>query len=89
MNNMKSTKEIKDRYIVRDKRSGQFKIKSTGFASTMWTENIDKAQIFRTIGAAKIGMYSYSINPRRRSIGEKIILPDWVQFIPVSINVGR
>ena len=75
------------RYVVRDKRNGKYKIKSTGFASTVWTANRRQAQQFKNKAAAKKGMYSYNINPDRAKLGAKIILPDWVEIIPVEMTL--
>ena len=73
------------RYVVRDKRSGIYKVKTVGFTSTKWTKNRRKVQLFKNKGAAKKGMYSYNINPERGKIGAKIILPDWVEIVPVDM----
>ena len=82
-----STRTVQEKFIVKDKRTGKYKIKSTGFSSNMWTDDIKKAMLFKTTGAVKRGMYCYNTNPDRRKIGAKIILPDWVEIIPVKINL--
>lgn len=74
-------------YIIKDSRNKKYKVKSKGFTRTVWTENKTKAQLFRSIGAAKKGMYSYNINPERGKLGAKIILPDWVEIVPVTVNL--
>lgn len=77
------------RYIVEDIRNNTYKIKSTGFGSTQWTTDIEKAQMFANRGAAKKGLYSYNINPDRSKIGAKIILPEWAKIKPVTITLKR
>ena len=78
---------VQERFIVKDKRNGKYKVKSIGFSSNMWTDDIEKAMLFRSTGAVKKGMYCYNINPDRRELGAKIVLPDWVEVIPVKINL--
>lgn len=74
------------RYVVKDKRNGMYKRKSVGFTDSGWTNDPDKATLFKTIGSVKTGMYSYNVNPDRGKIGAKIILPSWVEVIPVDLE---
>jgi len=69
--------------IVKDTRNNKYKQKAR--RGTEWTENKSKAQLFRTKGAATISCYGYSINPDRRKIGAKIILPDWIEIQPIEV----
>ena len=74
-------------YIVKDTRNNGYKIKSKGFGSRVWTPAKEDAQLFRTKGAATISCYGYSINPERRKLKAKIILPDWIEIQPVEVNL--
>jgi len=76
-----------ERFIVKDTRNGKYRVKSIGFSSSKWTDDMNKAFLFKTAAAAKKGMYSYNINPERGRIGAKIILPDWVKIMPVKIEL--
>jgi len=76
-----------EKFIVKDKRSGKYKIKSTGFSSNMWTDDINKAFMFKTSGAAKMSMYCYNVNPNRGRLRAKIILPDWAEIIPIKMEI--
>lgn len=77
---------MKTMYIVQDTRNKKYKIKSRHFNANMWVDEKEKAQLFKTKGAIKNGMYCYSINPDSRKLGAKIILPDWVKIIPVTVQ---
>ena len=72
-------------YIVKNIRNGGYKTKRTWFSNMLWTEQKEKAQLFRTKGAATISCYGYSTNPNRRKIGAKIILPDWIEIQPIEV----
>lgn len=74
-------------YIIKDKRCNKYKRKTHYWCDEKWIEQKDKAQLFRTKGAATISCYSYSINLDSCKIGAKIILPDWVEIIPVEVNL--
>lgn len=74
-------------YIVIDSRNNSYKIVSKGFTSKLWTDNIQKAKLFRTKGAATISCYCYSINPNRGKLKAKIILPTWINIIEVFLKV--
>ena len=77
----------KEMYVVRDKRNGAFKIKTRGFRPMIWDRDVREAQIFKTKGAAKISMYSCSINPDRGTIRAKIMLPDWVEITAIELGL--
>lgn len=72
-------------YIVIDIRNNNYKCPANRNYEA-WSDDIQKAKLFKTRGAATISCYSYSINPNRHKLKAKIILPSWINIIEITVN---
>lgn len=52
-----------------------------------WTDDIQKMKLFKTRGAAVLSLYRFNISPYRYKMGAKIELPEWLQIVPIEVQL--
>lgn len=81
-------KNLKTGHYIKHK-SGSFSSNllayKNGYGSSCWTSDINKAKVYKTKAGIKNSVGIWTRTPEGKSRG-KMVLPDWVQIIPIEIN---